>query len=156
QQVDDAIAEAIVTATDGHPFLTQWLCDRLWNPGGLRPPTNDDLIPDVSLINLFQLDYNHLAPIERRILRCLAYVESLDDGGIQAQLGITLADMQLRYLLQALEQLCYVRRAGAGYATGNRLLHAWLQFWAVDQAPPVSDHAAIEQADEERQELVGL
>jgi AAA domain len=156
QPVDDAVAEAIVAATDGHPFLTQWLCDRLWSPAGLRAPTNDDLVPDASLINLFQLDYNHLAPIERRILRCLAYVESLDDAGIQGQLGVTLADLQLRYLIQTLEQLCYVRRAGAGYATGNRLLHVWLQFWALDEAPPVSDHAAIEQADEERQELVRL
>ena len=156
QLVDDTIAEAIIKATDGHPFLTQWLCDRLWSPAGLRAPTNDDLVPDASLIDLFQVDYNHLEPIERRILRCLAYVESLDDAGIHGQLGVTLADVQLRYLLQALEQLCYVRRASAGYATGNQLLRAWLQFWALDETPPVSDDAAIEQADEERQELVSL
>jgi AAA domain len=164
QLVDDAVAEAVIATTDGHPYLTQWLCDRLWSPAGLRAPTNDDLVPDTSLIDMFQVDYNHLAPTERRILRCLAYVESLDDTGIQEQLGVTLANLQLRYLLQALEQLCYVRRAGADFATGNQLLHAWLQFWALDEPPPVSDrttpqvsdHAAFEQADQERQQLVAL
>jgi AAA domain len=156
QLVNDAAAEAILAATDGHPFLTQWLCDRLWSPGGLRAPTPDDVIPDTNLMNLFQLDYRHLAPIERRILRCLAYVEALDEAGIMEQLGVAIAEVQLRYLLQALEQLCYVRRHDPGYTTGNRLLHTWLQFWAVDETPPVSDHAAIEQADEDRQGILAV
>jgi hypothetical protein len=155
-RADDDIAEAILAATDGHPFLTQWLCDRLWSDGALRAPTMDDLVPDISLMSLFQLDYNHLAPIERRILRCLAYVTTLDEAGILSEPGIAIADLQLRYLLQALEQLCYVRRLGMGYATGNHLLHNWLQFWAADAPPPVSDQTAIEHADTDRQDLVAL
>jgi hypothetical protein len=108
------VAEAVLAATDGHPFLTQWLCDRLWADGALRPPTADDLIPDSNLVNLFQLDYNYLAPVERRILRCLSFVESLDEAGLIGQLGIAMADMQLRYLMQSLAQLCYVRRVAHG------------------------------------------
>jgi AAA domain len=151
----DGIAEAVLAATDGHPFLTQWLCDRLWSDGALRALVADDLIPDSNLVNLFQLDYNYLAPVERRILRCLSFVESLDEGGLMGQLGVTLADIQLRYLIQSLVQLCYIRRAGERYSTGNRLLHIWLQFWATD-APesPMSDAAAVDQADEEQQRIM--
>jgi hypothetical protein len=155
--VADGIAEAVLAATDGHPFLTQWLCDRLWTDGVLRPLVADDLIPDSNLVNLFQLDYNYLAPVERRILRCLSFVESLDEPGLMGQLGVTMADIQLRYLIQSLVQLCYVRRAADRYSTGNRLLHIWLQFWATD-APesPMSDAAAVDQADEEQQRIMAL
>lgn len=155
--VADGIAEAVLAATDGHPFLTQWLCDRLWSDGVLRPLVADDLIPDSNLVNLFQLDYNYLAPVERRILRCLSFVESLDEPGLMGQLGVTMADIQLRYLIQSLVQLCYVRRAAERYSTGNRLLHIWLQFWATD-APesPMSDAAAVDQADEEQQRIMAL
>ncbi|MEO7911384.1 MAG: AAA family ATPase [Roseiflexaceae bacterium] len=151
------VAEAVLAATDGHPFLTQWLCDRLWLDGALRAPVADDLIPDSNLVNLFQLDYNYLAPVERRILRCLSFVESLDETGLLGQLGVTLADMQLRYLIQSLEQLCYVRRAGERYSTGNTLLRSWLQFWAIDApASPISDKLAVDQADEEQQQIMAL
>jgi hypothetical protein len=156
-RVPDGVAEAVLAATDGHPFLTQWLCDRLWIDGALRAPVADDLIPDSNLVNLFQLDYNYLAPVERRILRCLSFVESLDETGLMGQLGVAMADMQLRYLMQSLVQLCYVRRAGERYSTGNALLHIWLQFWATD-APesPMSDAAAVDQADEEQQRIMAL
>ncbi|HEX9440525.1 MAG TPA: AAA family ATPase [Roseiflexaceae bacterium] len=155
--VEAAIAEAILEATDGHPFLTQWLCDRLWSEQGLRAPTPDDLIPDENLISLFQLDYNCLAPIERRILRCLSYVESLDEAGLLAEPGIGIAETQLRYLVRSLTQLCYIRRINDRYSTGNRLLRNWLQFWAVDEpAPPMSDAAAVNQADEEQQRIIAL
>jgi hypothetical protein len=155
--VEDAIAEAILAATDGHPFLTQWLCDRLWGEAGLRMPTADDLIPDANLINIFQVDYNYLAPAERRILRCLAYVESLDEAGLLSELGVALAEVQLRYLVQSLVQLCYVRRVDERYSSGNGLLHNWLQFWATDEpAAPMSDAAAADQADEEQQQIMAL
>jgi AAA domain len=155
--VADGIAEAVLTATDGHPFLTQWLCDRLWSDGALRAPIVDDLIPDSNLVNLFQLDYNYLAPVERRILRCLSFVESLDESGLQGQLGVAMADVQLRYLIQSLVQLCYVRRGGERYSTGNALLHTWLQFWATDEpSSPMSDAAAVDQADEEQQRIMAL
>ncbi len=155
--VDDTLVQQILASTDGHPFLTQWLCDRLWSGATLRPLQQDDLIPDENLISLFQLDYNYLAPTERRILRCLSFVESLDEAGLLATLGVALAELQLRYLVQSLAQLCYVRRTGERYSTGNRLLHNWLQFWAIDEAePPMSDAAAVDQADEEQQELIKL
>jgi len=155
--IDDALAEQILAATDGHPFLTQWLCDRLWSGATLRPLQPDDLVPDENLIYLFQLDYNYLAPTERRILRCLSFVESLDESGLLATLGVALAEIQLRHLIHSLAQLCYVRRIGERYSTGNRLLHNWLQFWAIDEPePPMSDAAAADQADEEQQELIKL
>jgi hypothetical protein len=155
--IPNGVAEAVVTATDGHPFLTQWLCDRLWLDGALRTPVADDLIPDSNLVNLFQLDYNYLAPVERRILRCLSFVESLDEAGLMGQLGVTLADMQLRYLIQSLVQLCYVRRTGERYSTGNALLRSWLQFWAIDApASPISDKLAVDQADEQQQQIIAL
>ena len=73
------------------------------------------------------------------------------------QLGVAMADMQLRYLMLSLAQLCYVRRTGERYSTGNALLHIWLQFWATD-APtsPMSDAAAVDQADEEQQQIMAL
>lgn len=154
-QVAEAVADAVIAATDGHPFLTQWLCDRLWTEQGLRAPTVDDLIPDANLIDLFQRDYNHLAPIERRILRCLASVESLDEAGLLTHLDNGIPAVQLRYLVQTLAQLCYVRRTDLGYCAGNRLLQNWLQFCEIaEPTPPMTDAAAVDQADEEQQAII--
>ena len=69
--VPDSVAETCwppPTGTVSHPMAVRPAVDR-WT---LRAPTADDLIPDLNLVNLFQLDYNYLAPVERRILRCLS------------------------------------------------------------------------------------
>lgn len=156
-EVDRAIIDAILNATDGHPYLIQWLCARLWTDEGLRVPTSDDLIPDTKLIGIFQFDYNHLAPIERCILRCLASVETADEATLLQQLEVDIPRVQLVHLLQALTQLGYVRRIDDKYAIGNQLLYNWLQFSEVDEvAPSVSDAAAVELADEEQQGIMKI
>jgi len=155
--VDDLLAEQIVAATNGHPFLTQWLCDRLWTGATLRPLTPDDLIPDERL-DLTVSARLQLPRADRAPHPTLPFLRrSLDEAGLLEQLGVALADIQLRYLVQSLTQLCYVRRAGERYSTGNQLLHNWLQFWAIDEpTPPVSDAAAVNQADEQQQEIIKL
>ncbi|MEM8531115.1 MAG: ATP-binding protein [Chloroflexota bacterium] len=155
--VDTVIVNAILSATDCHPYLTQWLCARLWTDEGLRIPTADDLIPDTKLIGIFQFDYNHLAPIERSILRCLARVEATDEASLLEQLEIDIPRVQLLHLLQALTQLGYVRHVDDKYAIGNQLLYNWLQFSEIDEvAPSVSDAAAVELADEEQQGIMKI
>lgn len=151
---DDATVAAITAASGGHPFLTQWLCgERLWDGGALRMPTADDLIPDSALSDLFQLDYNHLSALERRILRLVAGHEPVTVAQLSALLDDA-PEVQVRYLAQSLAQLCYVQREGEVYRVGNRLLHTWLQLGQIAEAAPrMSDMAATEMADEDQQRL---
>jgi hypothetical protein len=146
---DDELVAAITAASGGHPFVLQWLCgSRLWADGTLRAPQLDDLIPDSALIDLFQLDYDHLSALERRIFRAVAAHEPVTLAQLQSALGASVAEMQLRYLAQSLGQLCYIERDGDVYRVGNRLLANWLLLGDVAEAEPrMSDQAATEVAE---------
>ena len=43
EPVDEVATRAVMAATAGHPFLTQWLCNELWSEDGLRLPEPGDL-----------------------------------------------------------------------------------------------------------------
>src|SRR5262249_4707815 len=115
-RVADSVAEAILAATGGHPYVTQWLCARLWGTNGLRAPTAEDLFPDSLLNRLFQNNYDSLAPAERSILQALATADTLDERTLLRQVGGSIPETQLRYLVQSLIGLGYIRRVGESYA----------------------------------------
>lgn len=158
--VDDTIVNAIIQTTCGHPYLTAWLCSRVWDDNTLRVPTVEDLTLDTTLIDLFQQDYRYLAEIERRILRALADVQMIDAETLTAiigQQGATLPAVQLRYLMTTLAQLGYVRTVDGKYAAGNQLLQHWLQFHDIAESDPLmTDRAAVDQADPEQQRVSAL
>lgn len=156
QPVDDDVAMAILAATGGHPFLTQWLCgSRLWSDGALRRPTAEDLLPsdDINLCRMFEEDYHSLSPNEQRILRAFADVECLDEASALALIK-DCQPGQIRSLFSALAQLCYIQRVENGYSIGNEILRSWLKNCSVAElAPAVSDTSAMMNADEEQQAI---
>jgi len=160
QLIEDGVARAIAAASNGHPFLTQWLCDRLWSEQGLRAPTPEDLLldNDADLVTrMFQEDYNYLAASERSILKALAAVDALDAAGLVELIGKSVKTEQIGSLMSPLAQLCFVRRTDAGYVIGNELLRNWFRYCSIDEpAPAVSDDIAMDWADEKVQEIDNL
>ncbi|MBC8075500.1 MAG: AAA family ATPase, partial [Chloroflexales bacterium] len=152
--VTPAFVHSIYNATGGHPYLTQWLCDRLYNEGRLRALADEDLVPSSALASLFQTDYNHLSPSERRILQAFVNVEEVSEETLARQVDGALSPTELRYVLQSLQALCYLRRTDTGYRTGSHLLQNWLRLGYIDETEmPVSDAATIEMSDEQRQHI---
>jgi hypothetical protein len=152
-QVEDAVAEAILAATGGHPALTQLLCDRLWSEQGLRAPAiPDDLMPDPLLDSFFRIDHLCLSPVEISILKVLSVVESLDEARLGEVIEPKLPPLRLRFVLGPLVELGYVRKAATGYMIGNQFLATWLQVADVDALrPEVSNEAVVDQVDPEIQ-----
>jgi hypothetical protein len=158
--VGDSIAQAILEATNGHPFLIQWLCDRLWSEQGLRAPAPEDLTLDSGadlVTRMFQEDYTALAASERAIVKAFVNVDTIDEAGLAALIGGGAKPEQMRALMSPLTQLCYVRRTAGGYAIGGQLLRNWFRFCAIEEpAPSVSDEIASDWADDQVQGINNL
>ena len=159
QPVDRAVAQAILDATGGHPYLTQWLATQLWSDGVIRMPAEEDLLPgaDTQLSRLFQQDFATLSAHERCILQRLASAESLSAEEIGDCIGRDAQPELIKSLLAGLAQLCWVRRAGARYMLGNRLLRNWLRSDLVQApAPSISNEIAADLYSEEQQNITAL
>src|SRR5690606_33608662 len=90
--VDSTLVEEILVHTHRHPYLIQYLRNRLFeslgeNRGTLRAIENEDLHPDHLLAGFFQIDFEHLAPIERQILLTVARHGLIDEETLCAELG---------------------------------------------------------------------
>ncbi len=116
--------------TNSHPYLVQYLCQRLFAPGakdgrlqacpGRRPGSG----PDAG--ELFPAG---LPPPERDRTPYFAGGRrggTLDEDGIRARLA-DCADVRLISLLHALEELGHLRRCDEGWAAGSEFLLRWLQ-----------------------------
>ncbi len=129
-QADEALVEEILDYTNSHPYLVQYLCQRLFAPdakdGRLRAVQEDDLEVDQMLASFFRLDFHRLSVTERRILLAVAEAGALDEDGIRARLA-DCADVRLISLLHALEELGHLRRCDEGWAAGSEFLLRWLQ-----------------------------
>ncbi len=144
--VDEQLQNEILAATNRHPYLIQYLCQRLFvstesGVGVLRPIEPNDLLPDHLLAGFFQVDFQHLSRLERRIL--LAIVRS--SMASEDELLATLPDMALNRLeifLYGLNKLGYIRQIGAYWTVGNEFLRHWLlanfEALVVQQDSPVS------------------
>jgi hypothetical protein len=156
QTIDDAIADAIFDATAGHPYLLQSFASSLWDDGVVRMPASEDLVPpaDSNWSRMFQQDYECLSDNERRIVRSFADAKLLNETEIAAQLGANAQLGQVRALLAALSQTCYVRRDMEGYQIGNELLRNWLNSGQAQEPQPcISNEIAADLADEEQQSI---
>ena len=129
--VDDGALDDIITHTNRHPYLIQYLCQRLYQVddhgnGTLRPVDDEDLAPDHLLAGFFQIDFQHLSRIERRILLAIAEPDIVSDR----QLLTAISDespARTRTFLFGLNKLGYVRQVHGQWALGNEYLRRWVQ-----------------------------
>ena len=129
--VDPIVLEDILVHTNRHPYLMQYLCQRLYDEDHaghptLRAPQNEDLEPDHLLAGFFQIDFQHMTRLERRIL--LTVARQMVVG--EAEIITALADevpSRIRMFLWGMEKLGHLRQIYGQWAIGNEYLRRWLQ-----------------------------
>jgi hypothetical protein len=145
--VEPALLEDILGQTNRHPYLLQYLCQRLYveledGRAGLRPPTDEDLEPDHLLAGLFLIDYQHLTALERRILLLVAEHTVLGETDLLRLLRDQPPD-RVRTFLWGLEKLGHVRQVLGQWTVGNEYLRRWLnhewQALSSIQATPLDE-----------------
>ncbi len=81
-----ATVEAVVEATNGHPYLAQVMCARLYQEdGALRPPTERDVAVEPMLRGFFSHDFNALTPSERATLLAVHRGEATGEATLLAR-----------------------------------------------------------------------
>ena len=90
--VDSVVMEDILVHTNRHPYLVQYLCQRLYDEDThgrptLRPPRDEDLEPDHLLAGFFLIDFQHMTHLERRILLTVARKMVMSEAEIVAALA---------------------------------------------------------------------
>ena len=160
-----AIVEVITRATNGHPFLLQILCSRLFDEeGGLRPPSDVDVRVDPILAGFFEHDFRQLSQTDRRIVLAVHRAGPTAQAELAAIDGDNAAELVQR--LCNLEALGYLRRpadaADESITIGNLFLASWLDaaadFLAELPASQTSENAMraafARQSDESTASLV--
>jgi len=115
--VDGELLTKLLVLTGGHPLLLQLLGERLYEEGGLRPPTEGDLtgiLDQAVKTGIFPQDFAALSEPERAILRAISSGQPLP------------ADAHPAYL-HGLVGLGILRHEGDGYAIGNDFFARWLR-----------------------------
>lgn len=131
--VEKTILEDVLLHTNRHPYLLQYLCQRLFiaedevkNKGYLRAPDDYDLSADHLLAGFFQIDFQYLSTIERRILLAVSRRTLASDQDIFAELTDETPE-RLRMFVYCLEKLDYLRNSYGQWTAGNEFLRRWLQ-----------------------------
>lgn len=128
--VDPTVLEEIIVYTHRHPYLTQYLCHRLFvsdgeNRGHLRPIEDEDLQADHLLAGFLQIDYDHLSPTERQILLAVAQYGNVDEATLGSDLGIA-SPATLERFVYGMNKLGYLRPLMGGWSVGNEFLRRWV------------------------------
>ncbi len=175
-QAEEGTVDDIIIHTNGHPYLTQFLCQRLFavdgaDQGFLRPVRDEDLEPDHLLAALFANDFRSLTSVEQRLVLSVAkrrvarLRELVGDVPEASPENITLC-------LYGLDRLGFLRRVFGQWAVGNEYLQRWLtaeasglaqtidvgaedstQVWLIEAARENEIHACREQLLEAEAEL---
>ena len=124
-QVGPEAIKRIHLYTGDHPYLLQWLCYHLYQPDhSLRTPRKQDVVVNSMLASLFQLQFRHLSPTERRILLHLTK-KSDDIKNIARAIGEDAS--HVRTYLHVMTGLGYTRPADSSrFTIGNYFFHRWL------------------------------
>lgn len=145
-EVDDEVLEDILRYTNHHPFLIQYLCQRLYVQDGeshryLRPVTEADLVIDHPLASFFQLDYQRLTNTERQILLAVAEAKMLSQEAVS---GVVAQNERRRLpsILNSLQELGHLGQFGERWGIGNEFLLRWTR----ENLPHLK--AELERADE--------
>lgn len=129
--VDAAVREEILLHTNRHPYLLQFLCQHLYcedesGQGYLRPPVDADLDPDHLLAGFFQIDFQHLTRLERRILLAIARRTLTTEAEVLADLADE-SPQRIRTFLWGLEKLGHVRQLYGQLTVGSEFQRRWMQ-----------------------------
>ena len=150
--VDPVVLEDILIHTNRHPYLIQYLCQRLYIEGAhgcptLRPPEDEDLEPDHLLAGFFLIDFQHMTRLERRILLTVARKMVISEDEIVAALADDVP-ARIRMFLWGMEKLGHLRQIYGQWAVGNEYLRRWLhQEWErlANMREAAIDDASVEQ-----------
>lgn len=150
-EAGDALVQEILVHTNRHPYLIQYLCQRLFvagegGRGRLRPIVEEDLVPDQLLAGFCQIDFQHLSRTEQRILLHIAQAGIAGEDELAAALSNE-PPGRLRTFLYGLNKLGYVRRLAGRWTVGNEYLRRWL-YDNMEQLVTLSE-SALDDADVE-------
>ncbi len=128
-EVSAKLIAEIIAHTNGHPYLTQFLCHRLFETNGidrswLRDITAKDMQVDYLLAGFFQMDFDHLSPSEKQILLAVARHEVVNEETLSVDLNI-LPDVLKRFVY-GMNKLGYLRQIMDGWSIGNKFLRRWV------------------------------
>ncbi len=130
-QVQEDTARDIITNTNGHPYLMQYLCQRLFVVDGegrpaLRSIADEDLNPDHILSGFFQIDFLYLTEIERRLLLTIADNSVLTTDDLVTDLSNE-QPRRIEMYLYGLRKLGYLRSSHDRLTIGNEYMRRWIQ-----------------------------
>jgi hypothetical protein len=128
--VGDNLVEEVITHTHRHPYLIQFLCSRLFEKpsettGRLRPVEDADLQPDQLLSGFFQIDFEHLASIERQILLTVARNSVISGDRLNAELANE-SPVRVANFVYGMNKLGYLRSVYGQWTLGNEFLRRWV------------------------------
>jgi len=130
-KVDEAVIEDILRCTNRHPYLMQYLCQRLFTvdevfSGYLRALEHADLVPDQLMAGFFHIDFQHLTELEQSILLAVSEMAVVSEEALSLHLNGQTSS-RIHSCLQGMNQLGYIRQVGGGWTVGNEMLRIWLQ-----------------------------
>ena len=148
---DPAIVEQVLDYANGHPYLVQYLCQRLFYVDGgfgrLRAIVDADLVPDQLLIGFFSIDFQHLTQLERRILLAIAEQRAPSERDLFSALSDE-PPSRLRTFLYGLHKLGYIRTLDDKWTVGNEYFRRWmrsnLDSLVAEVSPTVNDRRVEE------------
>lgn len=128
--VTPAVCEAILKHTGCHPYLIQYLCQRLYcadgeGPPSLRMPADEEIEPNHLLAGYFAIDFQHLTGLERKIVLTVAACTHVSEQEICAA-SPDEPPARLRTFLWGLSKLGQLHMMDGRWAIGNEFLRRWL------------------------------
>lgn len=152
-EVDDGLLTEILHCTNRHPYLMQFLCQRLYSTDGqccwLRPVKEEDLLPDHLLAKFLEIDFNHLASLERRILLIVGAMPAISLLEILKELSDE-SPSRIRTFVYGLHKLGYIREDHDQWFISNDFLAHWLH----DHRPELEEAVASELNDAQLERLI--
>lgn len=143
---DPAVVELILHYTNGHPYLIQFLCNRLFSAsddtGSLRAICDEDLTPNQLLASFFEIDFQFLTTLERQIMLACAELRAPSERELIAALS-DVPPSRLRTFIYGLHKLGYIRKLDDKWTVGNEFFRRWMRAdlaaLAAENSPPVSE-----------------
>ena len=151
-RVEDALADEILRHTSCHPYLIQFLCQRLFTAddrgrGMLREPEDEDLNPDQILSGFFRTDFQYLTRVERCILLTVSDLSVAKREEVLSALSEE-SPQRVDMFLYGLRKFGYLQPLRERWAVGNEYLRRWLQdhrSQLADLAKPQIDDSVFEE-----------
>ncbi len=157
--VSDQQVRIIQQASGSHPFLVQYLCQRLFRgeAGTLQPVQKEEEIRiDIFLATYFESHYKQLTSAEQEVFT-LVY----ENAPIQeSELLSELSDLPgARWLLESLHQLGYLQHTEDGFQINGSLWRRWLSLresFQIDQQDGSKSNISIVPFTVDRRQKVAI